>query len=178
MFMSREKITTLITITLLLPVLASAASVYETHTEFLNRAFGGATPKPAIVWLSGEKKTSIRELLGHDYPALRLRYWCQAERSAWILEEIGKDLPITVGVIVDKDYIQSLRVLTYRENRGGEVATPAFTDQFNGVALDIDGALDANIDGISGATLSVRALTRLASMALYLHADTGCKNGQ
>lgn len=177
MLISREKITTLITITLLLPVLASAASVYETHTEFLSRAFGDATPKPAIVWLSGEKKSSIRELLGHDYPALRLRYWCQAERSAWILEEIGKELPITVGVIVDKDYIQSLRVLTYRENRGGEVAIPAFTDQFNGVALEADGALDANIDGISGATLSVRALTRLASMALYLHADTGCKNG-
>ena len=70
-----------------------------------------------------------------------------------------------------------LRVMTYRENRGGEVSTPAFTDQFDGVALAADGVLDANIDGISGATLSVQALTRMASLALYLHNDSGCKDG-
>ena len=160
-----------------LPALASAASVYETHAEFLNRAFGDSPPVPAIVWLSGERKSTVRQLLGHDYAALRLRYWCQAPRSAWILDEVGKELPITVGVVVNNDHIQSLRVLTYRENRGGEVATPAFTDQFNGVALDIDGALGVKIDGISGATLSVQALTRLATMALFLHVNTGCQDG-
>jgi uncharacterized protein with FMN-binding domain len=93
-----------------------------------------------------------------------------------VLEEVGKELPITVGVVVDNSYIKSLRVLTYRENRGGEVATPAFTDQFMDVALEDNGTLDASIDGISGATLSVRALTRLAGVALFLHADSGCGN--
>ena len=177
MFASRAKISTLIATALSLPVLAFAASVYETRAEFLSRAYGDSSPEPAIIWLSGERKSNVQQLLGHDYPALRLRYWCRATRSAWILDEVGKEEPITVGVIIDNDYIQSLRVLTYRENRGGEVATPAFTDQFNGVSLDIDGAVGANIDGISGATLSVQALTRLASMALYLNADTGCKDG-
>ncbi len=118
----------------------------------------------------------MRNLLGHDYAALRLRYWCQADRSAWVLDEVGKDLPITVGVVVEKNYIKSLRVLTYRENRGGEVSTPSFTDQFNGLTLTSDDALDQSIDGITGATLSVRALSRLATVALYLHADSGCKN--
>jgi len=177
MFFSLGKISTLMAIALSLPALSFAASVYETRAEFLTRAFGDTPPGPAIIWLSGERKSTVRQLLGHDYPALRLRYWCQAVRSAWVLDEVGKEQPITVGVIVDKDYIQSLRVLTYRENRGGEVVTPSFTDQFNGVALEVNGALDAKIDGISGATLSVQALTRLASMALYLHADTGCKDG-
>ena len=167
----------MLALALSLPTLASAASVYETHAEFLSRAFGESLPEPGIVWLSGERKSTVRQLLGHDYPALRLRYWCQAERSAWVLDEIGKELPITVGVVVNKDYIQSLRVLTYRENRGGEVTTPSFTDQFNGVALHSGGTLDTDIDGISGATLSVQALTRLASIALFLHDDTGCKDG-
>ena len=67
--------------------------------------------------------------------------------------------------------------MTYRENRGGEVATPSFTDQFNGAALRVDNTLNTNIDGISGATMSVHALTRLANMALFLHNDTGCHNG-
>lgn len=161
---------------MMLPALAPAASVYETQAEFLNRAFSEQQPAPGIIWLSGERKLSVRQVLGHDYPAMRLRYWCQASRSAWVLEEIGKELPITVGVIIDESYIQSLRVLTYRENRGGEVATPSFSDQFNGVALDNEGGLDAKIDGISGATLSVHALTRLANMALFLHAETGCND--
>jgi len=161
----------------MLPSLAAADSVYETRSEFLSRAYHGSPPEPRVVWLSGERKSKVQQLLGHDYPALRLRYWCKAGRSAWILDEIGKELPITVGVIIDNDHIQNLRVLTYRENRGGEVTTPAFTDQFYGVTLDTKGGLDTTIDGISGATLSVQALTRLANMALFLHDDSGCIDG-
>jgi len=159
------------------PALVQAESVYEAQEDFVKRAFSDSQPEPDLVWLSGETKLAVRQLLGHDYPALRLRYWCKAGRSAWVLDEVGKELPITVGVIVEKDYIKSLRVLTYRENRGGEVTTPAFTDQFNGTALEENGMLDTRIDGISGATLSVHALTRLATMALYLHAQTGCIDG-
>ena len=121
-------------VTMSLPALVSAASVYETQAEFLSRAFAEAPPEPNILWLSGERKSVVRQLLGHDYHALRIRYWCQAGRSAWVLDEIGKELPITVGIIIEKNYIRNLRVLTYRENRGGEVATPAFTDQFNNAA--------------------------------------------
>ena len=79
-----------------------AETVYETVHDFVRRAFGEAPPGPAVVWLSGVRKVAIRELLGHDYPALRVRYWCRAARSAWVLDEIGKDLPITVGVIVER----------------------------------------------------------------------------
>ena len=166
----------LLVVIISMPSLVLAATVYETHTEFLDRAFSGTPPKPDVVWLSGERKSAVRNLLGHDYAALRLRYWCQSDRSAWALEELGKDSPITVGIIVEKNYIKSLRVLTYRENRGGEVATPSFTDQFNGITLTSNNSLDQTIDGITGATLSVKALSRLATVALYLHADSGCNN--
>ena len=160
-----------------LPSLATAASVYETQADFLTRAFGQSPPGPGLLWLSGDRKSAVQQLLGHDYSALRLRYWCQDGRSAWVLDEIGKDLPITVGVVVEKSYIKSLRVLTYRENRGGEVVVPAFTDQFDGAELQEDDTLNTTIDGISGATLSVQALTRLATMALFLHTDSGCSDG-
>lgn len=162
---------------MLVPGQLPAATIHETQAEFLARAFNAPQPEPAVIWLSGERKTTVRQLLGHDYPALRLRYWCRGERSAWILDEVGKELPITVGITIDDGYINSLRVLTYRENRGGEVATPSFTDQFNGAALGPDQLLDTKIDGITGATLSVQALTRLGRIALYLHAQTGCGDG-
>ena len=161
---------------LFLPALGYAASVYETQAEFLSRAFAESPPEPNILWLSGERKSTVRQLLGHDYSALRLRYWCQIGRSAWILEEIGKDLPITVGIIIENNYIKNLRVLTYRENRGGEVVSPAFTDQFVDAQLEENSHLDNTVDGISGATLSVQALTRLAAIALFLHTESSCKN--
>ena len=67
--------------------------------------------------------------------------------------------------------------MTYRENRGGEVATPAFTDQFMNAELEDNHKLDVNIDGISGATLSVQSLTRLARMALFLNVESNCNDG-
>jgi hypothetical protein len=175
--MTCRKILIVLLVTLSLPGQVFSASVYETRAEFLSRAFNDSPPEPDILWLSGERKSTVRQMLGHDYSALRLRYWCQAGRTAWVLEEIGKELPITVGIIVENNYIKNLKVMTYRENRGGEVATPAFTDQFINTELEEDHKLDARIDGISGATLSVQALTRLATMALYLHAETSCLNG-
>jgi hypothetical protein len=164
-------------IAMILPKLALAATVYETQAEFLDRAFNKSPPEPSVAWLSGERKLAVKQILGHDYPALRARYWCREGRSAWVLDEIGKDLPITVGVVVVDNYIESLRVLSYRENRGGEVATPSFTEQFDGSSLQGDSTLDTKIDGITGATLSVRALTRLATMALFLNSDAGCSGG-
>ena len=158
--------------TLSLPAQGFADTVYETELEFLSRAFTVSPPEPNLLWLSGDRKSAVRQLLGHDYSALRLRYWCQAGRSAWVLDEIGKELPITVGIIVESNYIKNLRVMTYRENRGGEVATPAFTDQFINAELEENNRLKVRIDGISGATLSVRSLTRLAAMALYLHTES------
>jgi hypothetical protein len=176
MYLYRIKVAALILLGVMLPSLVSAASIYETQAEFLERAFSGTPPSPDIIWLSGDRKATVRQILTHDYPALRLRYWCKDTRSAWVLEEIGKELPITVGVIINAGYIESLRVLTYRENRGEEVTTPAFTDQFIDSKRDGNGELDKHIDGISGATLSVQALTRLAGMALLMHADSGCSS--
>jgi len=177
MSISRINCVALLLFSLVLPNGVLAATVYETQAEFLDRAFNHRPPDPGVVWISGDRKSAVHQLLGHDYPALRIRYWCRDARSAWILDEVGKDLPITVGIVIVDHFIESLRVLTYRENRGGEVATPSFTGQFNGRALDDDNALDAPIDGITGATLSVRALSRLATLALYLQSDVGCEDG-
>ena len=176
MSVTRRILSLLMVPVVLLPATVFPASVYETQPEFLDRAFSGSPPEPAMLWLSGDRKSGVRQLLGHDYPALRLRYWCRDRRSAWVLEEIGKDLPITVGIIIDRGTIRDLRVLTYRESRGGEVATPAFTDQFIDASL-AGGKLNVPIDGISGATLSVQALTKLAAVALFLDTDGGCDNG-
>jgi FMN-binding domain len=136
--------------------------------EFLTQAFSGQVPKPAVLWLTGTLKEEVATILGHKYPSLRVRYWRQDQRIAWVLEEIGKDRPITAGFITDDTRLEDVQVLAFRETRGGEIRFKSFTHQFDNAGLKSSGRLDRRIDGISGATLSVNAMRKLAAMALLL----------
>ena len=154
---------------LTVPGIAGARGVYQAPEAFLEEVFGGDVPAPEKLWVNEAMKPAIRDILGHDLAALRLSYWRRDDRTAWILEEIGRDLPITAGLVVNGGAIETVRILIFRESRGWEVRYPFFTDQFRGAALDDEGRLDTGIDGISGATLSVRAVRKLATLALYFH---------
>lgn len=147
---------------------ARAADVYQSPDAFLTETFAGQPPAPKTLWLTEAMQERVAGILGHKYPAMRLRYWEHEKRGAWILEEIGKEEPITAGIVVDSGKIERMRVLIFRESRGDEVRYPFFTRQFEGAELKPDMRLDRHIDAISGATLSVRALERLARLALYL----------
>jgi hypothetical protein len=148
---------------------ALARGTYQEPADFLADTFGAEPPPPGVVWLRGDTRDTATAIRGHKYPSLRVRYWGDADRSAWILEEIGKEQPITVGLVVNAGQLERVKVLVFRESRGWEVRHPFFTDQFNEIGLTGELDLDRGIDGISGATLSVRALKKLARLALYLH---------
>jgi hypothetical protein len=175
-----NQVTTLIRTMALLALLvtaqASRAESYQPVDEFLQEVFAAPPPSPQVLWLKGDVKEKAAAILGHPYPGLRIRYWEKDDRTAWILEEIGKEKPITVGLVVGPGGMEMLRVLEFRESRGWEVRYPFFTDQFVGVGLTADGQLDRHIDGISGATLSVRALQKLARLALYLNQQAQATN--
>ncbi len=149
---------------------ALAKDVFQEPNDFLAEVFLEAVPAPSFLWLKPEVKEVAREVLGRDLGGLRLRYWQHGERSVWILEEIGKTQPITTGIAVSAGAIERLQVLIYRESHGWEVRYPFFTDQFKGMVLKDDLRLSEQVDGISGATLSVRALTKLARLALRFDA--------
>jgi len=153
---------------LLVGVGAARAEDYLSREGFLSMAFAGAAPEQQTLWLTGAMRERAQERLGLAPASLRVRYWRLGERTAWILEEIGKEQPITLGVVVRARHIEELRVLAFRESRGGEIRYPFFTDQFRGVGLAERGRLDRGIDGITGATLSVRAVDRAARLALWL----------
>ncbi|VAX10309.1 hypothetical protein MNBD_GAMMA25-78 [hydrothermal vent metagenome] len=145
-----------------------AKGVYQTQTDFLNEVFADEIPKPALIWLTGDVRKAATEILQHKPARLRLRYWVNDTLSVWIMEEIGKEQPITVGIIIKDSKIENLRVLAFRESRGDEVRHDFFTRQFQQAKLKTNLQLTKSIDGISGATLSVRALQKLARLALYL----------
>ena len=146
-----------------------AGGVYLEPQQFLAQSFDGKPPKASVLWLNKALRQQLQDILQHHYQGLRVRYWRDGRRTAWILDEIGKTEPITTGVVINDGRIEQIRVLVFRESRGWEVRHDFFTKQFEQATLAGDGQLDRNIDNISGATLSVRALTKLARVALLLH---------
>ena len=152
-----------------------AGGVYQTQEDFLAEVFAKDAPKPQVLWPDKSLNKKIVEILGHKYKSLRIRYWKKENRTAWVLEEIRKEKLITTGFVIKDQKIERVRVLIFRESRGWEVRHTFFTEQFDNASLkkNQDMELDRNIDNISGATLSVRAVTKLARLALLLdeHAD-------
>ena len=166
--MRRILVITFICAGLAAPGVLLATGVYQEPDAFIAETFDGRPPAPKALWVTAPVKAEIEKILGHAPPSLRIRYWAEGERTAWILEEIGKEQPITTGVVVRGDAIERVRILIFRESRGWEVRHDFFTDQFPGATLAGGYGLDRSIDGVSGATLSVRAVTKLARLALYL----------
>ena len=160
--------TWLITLTLLASPLVSAKGVYQSGPDFIAEAFN-QPPNKATLWLTNDIREQAAEILGHPLAGLRVRYHQLDNKTAWILEEIGKEMPITIGVVVAEGKIEQVKILAYRESRGGEVRYPAYTRQYLGAALTDKNNLDQSIDGITGATLSVWAVNKVVALALYYH---------
>jgi hypothetical protein len=148
---------------------AGEAGRYVETDDYLSSVFPTKVPAAKTLWIAGDLRADVDRMLGHRFAALRVRYWFDGARSAWVLDEIGKEMPITIGVAVSDGAINNVRVLEFRESRGWEVRYPFFTDQFVDARLGPDERLDRRIDGITGATMSVNAVTRVARIALLLH---------
>ncbi|WP_211225087.1 FMN-binding protein [Oceanobacter kriegii] len=167
MKLSKYLLTASFSLLMVMGATSAKAEEYLSQADFLKQAFGEQQPKVKTLWLKKDIKPQVADILGHPYAGLRVRYWYQGNQSAWILEEIGKERPITIGVILDADQIRSVNILAFRESRGWEVKYPFFTDQFKGLTLTDDQQLSDHIDGVTGATLSVRAVTKVARLALF-----------
>ncbi|MGK0271414.1 MAG: hypothetical protein ACI88H_002073 [Cocleimonas sp.] len=148
-----------------------AVGGHKSPEVFLSEIFSGNAPKISALWIKGGLKQQVKDILGHPYHKLRVKYWFKDQRSVWVLDEIGKEKHITTGIVINRGRIEKVEVLAFRETRGWEVKYPFFTNQFNGVSAKSvnDTRLNKYIDGITGATLSVNALSVQARMALFLH---------
>lgn len=71
----------------------------------------------------------------------------------------GLSMPITFLVIFDPSgVILNTSVIKYREPYGGEISSPGWTTQFKGRNATSNFAVGGEIDGISGATISVYSM--------------------
>lgn len=155
---------------------ALSKGVYLTGPDFIAETFDTSTPQAKSLWLTPQIKDAAKDIMGRRIRGIRVRYWQLEDKTAWIMEEIGKELPITIGIVVTKGHVEQLKILAFRESRGWEVRYPAFTAQYQNVKITPDHKLDQHIDGITGATLSVRAVTKAVKLALFYHQQVTQQN--
>lgn len=87
---------------------------------------------------------------------------------------LGKVKPITYLVIFENDFsVKSVDIIKYREQYGGAVANEEWLKQFRTKTVESELELNSNIDGISGATISAKAIVKGVKRILYLVNNLG-----
>lgn len=148
-----------------------AAKTYQSPSDFIKSQFPGQAPQAKLQSITSTMQSRLNQINGSQYRSSRIRYWQQGSRTVYILEDIGKTLPITIGYVIDGDKVSKVKVLIYRESHGDDVCRSYFTKQFKSLSLKSNGKLSKKPKNIAGATLSVRTLTRMARAALFLKSE-------
>ncbi len=134
--------------------------------DFLSKQFS-QIPNVQRLWLDKEKQNYIKQEINPSQIKLSYRYWQKDNKTVWVLDEIGKERNITTGIVIADHIIKSVEVITYRESRGGQVQSSRFVSQYSKKTRKSN--LAKEVDSVSGATLSVNALNKQVSLALYLN---------
>lgn len=142
---------------------------FQTPDVFLAEVFNNSVPAPKMLMLDNASQRKISAVFNRSFPQQRVRYWEDGERTVWIFDDIGKEgyVPTTCGFVINNGVVDVSKVLVYRESRGEQVAEPSFLNQING-SKAAGNSLDKPIDNITGATLSVIMMKRMARTAITL----------
>ena len=113
-----------------------------------------------------ELKSNIQNRVKQTFYRDNLYYWEITNQDstlayAFLDNVIGKSMPITFVVIINpKGEIMASHVVKYREAYGGEIGNMKWLSQFNKLTDSSKYIIGKNIDGISGATISVNSLSK------------------
>ena len=133
--------------------------IFSTYGEDIQVDFKKWNP-PQEIKIYSEKKARSRFMFDHVY------VWKISESNSLvgvaILDNVlGKSLPITYLTCFNMDgQLINAHIVKYREDYGYEVGNRRWLNQFLGLIASSDYKVGKNIDGISGATISVNSVTR------------------
>lgn len=129
----------------------------------VSRASGQSAPPAKVsaslrrVFVAGARADTL--VIGSD-SVLRVTRGDSLLGYAVVRNVKGKDQPITFLVAMDAgDRLKDVDILVYRESYGGEVAYEAWRRQFRGKSASDPLQVGRDIRTISGATISVNAVT-------------------
>lgn len=147
--------------------LTSCASVED--REIASPVFHRGTPKSRFV-VTGDVAALCKNILGYNYPSGEIIYRTMAGSTEWVLVTQGRHALITSRFVISDGQITSSEVLSSKEQRGRQITSKRFLRQFRGQYLSKEQLLSKRVDAITGATISSRAMTDAALLALSLQA--------
>jgi hypothetical protein len=156
----------------------ASATVYLSLEQAQKLMFPGATLTPEFRELSREQASAVEKASGISVRNRTLRIW-RVSTGGWFIadEVVGKheNIPFVLG-LDDGGAVTAVEILEYRESYGAEIRNQAWRSQFNGKRHGANLKLNADIQNISGATLSSRHITDgvkrlLATYALFCAQD-------
>ena len=116
--------------------------------------------------LDTELKVLVQNKVKQRFYRDELYYWNISNNDTTIAyalmdNVLGKSMPITFLVILNNEgNIGAVEVIKYREAYGGEVGNKSWLTQFINSTDTSQFIVGKNIDGISGATISVNSLSK------------------
>jgi hypothetical protein len=127
------------------------------------------TKHPIIITDDLQEKMRVASSI--RYPFQGERIWRSADGAWFVIDEVvGKHEMITYAVAINPNgSTAGIEVLEYVESYGYEVAEASWRKQFDGKKATDSLKLNADIQNISGATLSCKHLTDGVKRLLVFH---------
>jgi len=155
------------TLILISSLLFGGSAIKDETEAFIASQFADSvTIKMNTLKLDPDFKTKIQNSAQQAFFHDELYYWTISQNDSIIAyalmdNVLGKSMPITFLVILNSDgSILAAEVIKYREAYGGEVGNKSWLAQFKNRNHDSNYKVGKDIDGISGATISVNSMTK------------------
>lgn len=145
---------------------------YATEDEALEEAFPGSSFRKEVIVLDSFLKSKITENLGKNVyessvDTYEARLDGKVQGYGFVMNQIGKTKDITFLVSMNPEgEVVFVSILVFRESQGFEVKNKRWLAQFKGKDLLSRLRVKKDIDNISGATMSARAVTKGVARAL------------
>jgi hypothetical protein len=147
------------------------ATVYFTTEQVQQALFPGASFTPAPVQLTPAQRSAMLDQSGVHEPFLEDRIWRASTGGYLVIDEVlGKHERIKYAVAIGSDgAVRGIEIMEYSESYGYEVRDPQWRRQFLGKTAASKLRLGADIQNISGATLSSKHLTQGVKRILVMY---------
>ena len=144
-----------------------AGPIQDASEKYIREQFSQDTKiELHILKLEKKMQSKTQALSKQKFFSNKLYYW-QISKSdstiayAFIDNVIGKSMPITFMVIMGVGgNIINTTIIKYRESYGGEIQNLGWLAQFNNRNNQSSYIVGKDIDGISGATISVNSVSK------------------
>jgi Na+-translocating ferredoxin:NAD+ oxidoreductase RnfG subunit len=160
-------------VTVMMAVSLSAGKLPGADEAVRQLLDGDSYERETLLLTASEKAVSAETSAQEDISALVTRYVVRDASGvigyAYLDKHLVRTLPQTIMVAVDEEgALVGIRVLAFREP-SEYMAKEGWLGRFHGKTVDDEIRMKKNIDGMTGATLTSRAVTQCARRTMAIH---------